>query len=128
MSASVQKRTSRRLIPSARLHALAHCRGHVEAERLGCLQIDVALDFSGLLDWQVGRSFAIKNPANVISREAVCLPKVRSVAQQTSGYGEVAVRVDRWHRMAERQRGKLFTPAGKQRIWANQEPARSQLD
>src|SRR5262245_15293121 len=85
MSASVQKRTSRRLIPSARLHALAHCRGHVEAERLGCLQIDVALDFSGLLDWQVGRFFAIKNPANVIAREAVCLPKVRSSPRSQAG-------------------------------------------
>jgi hypothetical protein len=62
-----------------------HCRGHFEAERLGCLQIDVELDFSGLLDWQVGRFFAIKNPANVIAREAVCLPKVRSSPRSQAG-------------------------------------------
>ena len=30
--------------------ARLHCRRHVEAERLGRLQIDVELDFGGLLD------------------------------------------------------------------------------
>ncbi len=93
--------------------ARLHCRRHVEAERLSRLQIDVEPDFGGLLDRQVARFFALENPAGINARQAVCLPKVRSVAQQTSGHGEVAVLVDRWHRVAERQCGKLFTPAAK---------------
>src|SRR5262245_55842467 len=53
--------------------ACLHCRRHVEAERLGRLQIDVELDFGGLLDWQVGGFFALENPTDVIARDAVCL-------------------------------------------------------
>jgi hypothetical protein len=55
-----------------------HCRRHVEAKRLSRLQIDVKLDFGGLLDRQVGGFFALENPAGIIARQAVCLPKIRS--------------------------------------------------
>src|SRR5262245_25240221 len=60
--------------------ARLHCRRHIEAERLGGLQIDVELDFASLLDWQVGGFFALENPAGVIARQAVRLSKIRSVA------------------------------------------------
>ena len=53
--------------------ARLHCRRHVEAERLGRLQIDVELDFGGLLDRQVGGFLALENPAGIIARQAVCL-------------------------------------------------------
>src|SRR5262245_47511096 len=106
--ASGQKRTS--VLFDHLIRTRLHRRRHVDAERLGCLQIDVELYFGGLLDRQVGGFFALENPTDVIAREAVCLSKVRSIAQQTSGHGEVAALVDRWHHMAERQRGKLFNP------------------
>ena len=79
--------------------ARLHCCRHVEAERLGRLQIDVELDFAGLLNRQVGGFFALENPAGIIARQAVCLSKVRSVAQQTSGHGKVAALVDRGPRV-----------------------------
>ena len=45
--------------------ARLHCRRHVEAERLGRLQIDVKLDFGGLLDRQVGGLVAFEDPAGI---------------------------------------------------------------
>src|SRR5262249_15698447 len=54
--------------------------GDVDAERLGSLQVDVQLDFSGLLDWQVGRLFALENSASVDSERTV---SVRSSRSQT---------------------------------------------
>ena len=100
----------------------------VDAERLGGLQVDVQLDFGDLLDRQVGRLFALENPAGIDAGQAVCVRNVRSVAQQTSGRGELAPLVDRRHRVAERQRGELFAPAREECIGADHEPARSQLD
>ena len=101
---------------------------HGEAERLRGFLVDVQLDFSGLLHWQVGGLVALENPAGIVAGQAVCLRRVSSVAQQTSGHGKLTILVDRWHRVAERQRGELFAPAREERIAANHEPARSQLD
>ena len=55
-------------------------------------------------------------------------PKVRSVAHQTSGRSEIAILIDRWHRVAERERGKLFALAGEKWIGGDYEPAGPQLD
>ena len=67
------------------------CSGHGEAERLGGLQVDVQLDFGGLLDRQVGGLVALENPAGIDAGQAICVRNVRSVAQQTSGRGELAI-------------------------------------
>ena len=45
--------------------ARLRCRRHVEAERLGRLQIDIELDFGGLLDRQVGGFLAPENPSGI---------------------------------------------------------------
>ena len=45
--------------------ARARNRRHFEAERLSGLEIDHQLEFGGLLDRQVGRLLAFKNPAGV---------------------------------------------------------------
>ena len=63
-------------IPSSFDHLVRtrlHRRKHVDAERFGRLQIDVELDFGGLLDRQVGGFFALENPAGIIAGQAVCL-------------------------------------------------------
>ena len=52
---------------------------------------------------------------------------VGSVAHQTSGRGELAIQVDRGHRVLDRQRGKLLDMAGEERITPNYQPASSQL-
>src|SRR5262249_12278853 len=80
--------------------------GDFETERFSGLQVDVQLDFRGLLYWQVGGHVALENPAGIIACQAICLSKVRSVAQQTSGRGKLATLVDRWHRVTEPQRGE----------------------
>src|SRR5262249_10586315 len=56
-------------------------------------------------------SLAAKAATTIIADQAVGLSKIRSIAQQTSGQREVAVRVDRWHRMAECQPSELVAPA-----------------
>jgi hypothetical protein len=38
---------------------------HGEAERLRGLLVDVQLDFSGLLHWQVGGLVTLENPAGI---------------------------------------------------------------
>ena len=45
--------------------------------------------------WPLHRQFggivALENPAGINAGQAVCLRKVRSVAQQTSGHGKLAI-------------------------------------
>jgi hypothetical protein len=69
------------------------------------------LDFSCLLDRQVGRLVALENPAGIVAGEAVCVRNVRSVAQQPSGHSELAPLVDHGHRMVDGHRGELLDPA-----------------
>src|SRR5262249_46445627 len=47
--------------------------GNVNAQLLGGLQVDVQLDFSGLLDWQVGGLLTLENPAGIDSGPTVCI-------------------------------------------------------
>src|SRR5262245_49157728 len=79
-------------------------------------------DFSRLLHRQVGRLLALENPTDIVAGEAVSVRNVRSVTQQTSGRGEPASLVDRWHRVAESQRGKLFPPTVKKRSGPSTSP------
>jgi hypothetical protein len=50
---------------------------------------------------------------------------VGSVAHQTSGRGELAMLVDRGHRVLHRQRGELLDVVGEQRASPNYQPASS---
>jgi hypothetical protein len=88
-SAKGQKRTLARysIISSARA---LHCRRHVEAERLGRLQIDVELDFGGLLDRQVAGFLALEKPPGIIDRQARSATRCqRSIRAATSPWPEV---------------------------------------
>src|SRR5580704_7281547 len=62
-------------------------RRHVEAQRLGSLEIDNQLEFSRLRDWQVGRLFAPENTPGIDTDLAVCIGKSGSIADQSSGCG-----------------------------------------
>src|SRR5713226_7517729 len=64
-----------------------------DPERLGGLEVDDQLDLRGLLDRQVGRLFALENPADVDTGQTVRIRKTASVAHQASGRGEFAVLV-----------------------------------
>src|ERR1700730_3620942 len=81
-----------------------------KAERLGGLKIDDKLDLGGLLDRQVSRLFALKNPAGIDADQTVYIRKTASVAHQAASRGELTIPADRGHGMAGRQCGQLFAP------------------
>ena len=95
---------------------------------MAVFRFDVQLDFSGLLHWQVGGLVALENSTGIDAGEAICLRKVRSVTHQATGHGELAIQVDRWHGVTNRQRGELCSVAGEECAGANHEPTGSQLD
>src|SRR5262249_42831376 len=88
-----------------------------KAERLGGLEVDEQLDLSGLLDWQVGRLLALKNPTCVDASETVRVT-TSSIAHQAAGCGEITILINRWHSVKERQRGGLVSPANEECIGA----------
>ena len=83
------------------------CGWHGEAERLCGLEIDDQLDFRGLLDRQVGCLLPLENPAGVDADLTVCVRATASVANQATSCGELAIHVDRGHRVADRKCGEL---------------------
>ena len=84
------------------------CERDGRAERLGGLEVDDQLDFRGLLDRQVGRLFALENPAGIDANLTIRVRNAAAVAHQAAGRGELAKLEDRRHRMAHRQCGELF--------------------
>src|SRR5262249_33128815 len=83
-------------------------RRHCEAAGSGGLEVDDQLDFSGLLDRQVGGFLAFENSSGVNADLTIVIRLTGSVAQQAAGRGERAILMDRGHRVAERQCGELF--------------------
>src|SRR5262249_17530596 len=81
-----------------------------KAERLGGLEVDEQLDLSGLLDWQVGRLLALKNPTCVDASETGRVT-TSSIAHQAAGCGGLTILINRWHSVTERLCGELFAPA-----------------
>src|SRR5262245_16655869 len=65
MSALGQKRTCTPLFDQL-VSAPDDRIGDVDAERLGSFQVDVQLDFSGLLDWQIGGLVALEDSAGIV--------------------------------------------------------------
>src|SRR5262249_27641535 len=105
-----------------------HMQCSKQGERTGSFQVDVHFNFCcRLLHRQIGRLITFKNSPRIDSNEAMSVGNVDSVAHQTSGRRELAIQVDRRHRVLDRQRGKLFDMASEERIAANYQPASSQL-
>jgi hypothetical protein len=69
MSALGQKRThaaqQKGLLFDHFVGTAEQCDWECEPKRLGGLEVDEQLDFSGLLDRHVGRLLALENPADV---------------------------------------------------------------
>src|SRR4029453_5750254 len=103
------------------------CPRDLEAERLSCLKVDDQLDFRGLLDCQVGRLFALENPAGVHAGLAVRINNTAAVAHQAAGCGELSVLEDRGYRGAGRKCGEFLGSAIEEWIAADYERAGSQL-
>jgi hypothetical protein len=63
-------------------------RRHLDAQRLGSLEVNDQLELSRLHDWQVGRPLSLKNPACVDAYLAICIGKSGSIADQSAGCGK----------------------------------------
>src|SRR5262249_13336290 len=83
---------------------------HVEAERLGGLEIDHQFEPGGLLDRHIGRVLAFENAANVAPALTYSVGNAGAVAHQTAVVGELPCKVDRRYRMAGGKRDELIAP------------------
>ena len=93
----------RRIIRSPRRRGRAH-RRHVEAERLGGLEVDHQLVLGRRLHRQVGGLLALEDAIDVAGRAPVLVDQVRPIGDQAAGGDKVAVRVDRGQLVPGRQR------------------------
>ena len=118
---------SRRFISITSSARASSGRRHGDAERLGGLEVDDQLDFGGLLNRQVGRLLALENPAGVEADQAVQIRIAASVAHQAAGRGELAILVDRRHRVAGVSAASCSLLASEECIGADHERAGLQL-
>ena len=79
-------------------------RRHVEAERLGGLEVDHQLVFGRRLHRQVGRLLALEDAVDVAGRAPILVDDIGPVGDQAAGGDEVAVRIDRGQLVPGRQR------------------------
>ena len=84
-----------------------------EPERLGRLEVDHQLEFRGQHDRQVGWLVAFEDAAGVDARLAIGIRSAGSVAEQATGFGDLAISISRRHGMACHQRDK-FVALGKE--------------
>src|SRR5438876_3321716 len=76
---------------------------HLEAKRLGGLEIDDQLELGWLLDWNVGGSCAAQNLVNKIGRASIQLRAVRPIGHETTRSDVLLKGIQRRHLYAQRQ-------------------------
>src|SRR5262249_733747 len=103
------------------------CQRHLEAERLGSLEVDHQLELGRLNNRQVCRLLALENPAGVNSRLTKYVGDAGSIADEAAGRDKLAQRVNRGYRVVRRQRRKFIAPADKERIGKDHQRASSLL-
>ena len=79
-------------------------RRHVEAERLGGLEVDHQLVLGRRLHRQVGRLLALEDAVDVAGRAPVLVDAIRPIGDQAAGGDEEAFVVDRGQLVPGRQR------------------------
>src|SRR5262245_29042578 len=89
------------------VRALLESPRHVEAERLGGLEIDHQLVFRRLNYWQVSGPFALEDAASIIAHLSIAVTNVIAVAHQAAGIDKLPPGIDRRHAMAGRQSDNL---------------------
>ena len=80
-------------------------RRHVEAERVGGLEVDHQLEFRRQLHGQVGRPRSLEDAVNVSAGLPILGDEIDPVGQQPAGGGEEPIRVDRRQAMPGGERG-----------------------
>src|SRR5246127_4676789 len=89
--------------------------------------MDVQLEFSALLDRQIGWLFPLEDASDVNTSQPVGIEDFTAVARQPACCGERAVLKDCGHRVARRKFAKPCASAGEQGVGTDNEPARAQL-
>ena len=102
-------------------------RRHIEAEGLSGPQIDHKLECGRLHDRQVGGPFPCENPSSVDPELPLRIGRLRSVADETSGRGELTPIVNRGNLLACRRRDNLVASAEEPTIGADDKRAGSLL-
>ena len=79
-------------------------RRHVEAERLGGLEVDHQLVLGRRLHRQVGRLLALEDAIDVAGRAPVLVDQIRPIGDQAAAGDEEAFEVDRGQFVPGRKR------------------------
>ena len=103
-------------------------RGHIQAKRFRCLEIDDQFDLSGLVDGQVSRLLAVENAAGIYASLTISLRGAPCVAHKTTGRGECARLKDCRQPVSKDQRGELFFTRDDEYIASDYEPTDTQLN
>ena len=98
-------------------------RRHVEAERLGGLEVDHQLELASAAAPAGRRLLALENAAGIDADLTIRDRKGCSVAHQAAGHGVLAHRIDCRQRVARRNRDEPIALADEERIGADDERA-----
>ena len=109
---------------------------HVEAQRLGGLEIDDELIFRRRLHWHVGWFLALEDAVDVAGRAPVQVNPIRPIGEQAAGGDEGAIEVDCGELVPRRKRDDQTAinktrPAGghdQSTIWGSREGRDDALD
>src|SRR5215471_779497 len=82
-----------------------------KTQRPRSLEVDDKLEFSWLLNWQVGGLLAFENPADINADLTERVDAACVITHQAAGHDKVACCVHRWDRMARRECDDLSEPA-----------------
>src|SRR5215831_13581699 len=91
-----------------------------EAECFRGLHVDDEFNPCGLLDRQVGRLLALKNPAGIDAYLAIHVAAIRSIAEEATSGRKLAIEITRRNRVVGGQRDHLIMPELKEVIWVDE--------
>ncbi len=102
-------------------------RRHLDAERLGGLEVDDELKFSQLHHRQVSGLLALQNPASVDASLAIAMADLGAVAHQAASQRVFTLLIDGRNRVPRRQRDDFVVLAIEERFAAEQHRSGAQL-
>ena len=102
--AAVSSRSKQRCYSITSSARASSDRRHVEAERLGGLEVDHQLVLGRRLHRQVGRLLALEDAVDVAGRAPVLVDEIRPIGDQAAGGDEEAIGVDRGQFVPGRKR------------------------
>src|SRR6266480_4492807 len=88
---------------------LLELQRHLEAQRLGGLEIDDQLKLCRRLQWKIGRLLTLEDAVDVPCRQAKLFVASLTIRDQAAWFRKEAIEIDRRHAVAGRQRNDQFT-------------------